>query len=114
MSIFSERLQQALNQKEMTQKELASRSGVTESAISYYIKGQRTPSGAVLMRIAKALDTTTDYLLGSVDSSTPPQEDNERLQFLQRKLGELDENRLEKAESILKAVFDDLFEDNEV
>ena len=113
MSIFSERLQQVLAQKEITQKELASRAGVTESAISYYMKGQRTPSGDVLTRIAIALDTTTDYLLGNSSNSTPPAE-NDRLQFLQRKLGELDEERLEKAETMLKVMFDDLFENSEV
>ena len=113
MSIFSEGLQMILSQKKMTQKELAVKAGVTESAISYYMKGQRTPSGEVLMRIAKVLDTTTDYLLGGSEKNSLQQE-NDRLQFLQRKLGELDEDRLEKAESMLKVMFDDLFEDNEV
>ena len=47
----------------MTQKELAQKSGLTESAISHYVRGDRVPRGVNLVKIAKALETTTDYLL---------------------------------------------------
>jgi transcriptional regulator with XRE-family HTH domain len=52
-----------LKEKNMTQKYLAQLSGVTESAISHYIKGDRIPRGLNLLKIAKTLGTTTDYLL---------------------------------------------------
>ena len=67
MSIFSERLTILMKSKGFTQKEFATKANITESAMSYYVKGLRTPSGEVLARIAKALDTTTDYLLGLED-----------------------------------------------
>jgi len=51
--------------KKMTQKELAIKSGLTESAISHYVKGDRVPRGSNLVKIAKALGTTTDDLLGA-------------------------------------------------
>ena len=47
----------------MTQKELAQATNITESAISHYLKGDRTPRGVNLIKIAEALGTTTDYLL---------------------------------------------------
>jgi len=112
MSIFSERVSLLLSQKQLSQKELAIRAGVTESAMSYYVKGERTPRGEVLSRIAKALDSTTDYLLGNtLEVST--ENDSEQLQYLQRNLGKLDPEQLKKAENILKAAFDDIFEDDE-
>lgn len=57
------RIAELLAQQKITQKELARRSGITEAAISRYIKGDRAPRGVNLMKIADALGTTTDYLL---------------------------------------------------
>lgn len=62
-SAFALRLEQALKNKGITQKELAARAGVTEAAMSHYIKGDRTPRSSVLARIADALGTTSDYLM---------------------------------------------------
>lgn len=51
----------------MTQKQLAELSGVTESALSHYIKGDRIPSGVVSENVAYALSTTVNYILGKED-----------------------------------------------
>ena len=61
---IAERMAELISDRKMTQKDLASLSGVTESAISHYLEGDRIPRGATLIKIANALDTTTDYLLG--------------------------------------------------
>ena len=60
---FNQRLEQLIKTRHITQKELAEKAGVTEAAISHYIKGDRTPRSAVLARIASALETTSDYLM---------------------------------------------------
>lgn len=112
MSIFSERISELMSQYKLTQKELAIKAGVTESAMSYYVKGERTPRSDVLTRIAKALNTTTDYLLGNAEEVSSDRKQGE-LQYLQRNLGKLDPQQLKKAENILKAAFDDIFEDDE-
>ena len=65
-SPFSARLEELLKSRKMTQKELAVKSGVTEAAMSHYIKGDRAPRSAVLARIAVALDTTSDYLMEGI------------------------------------------------
>ncbi len=111
MSAISERLRHLINSRELTQKELAEKAGVTESAMSYYVKGIRKPGSAVLGRLAKALGVTTDYLLGI--SEDVKNTDNERLCYLQRNLGKLDSEALKKAEKVLKAVFDEIFDDDE-
>ena len=77
--------------------------------MSYYVKGERIPRSDVLTRIAKALGTTMDYLLGNTSEVSPGSE----LQYLQRNLGKLDKEQLKKAEKLLKIAFDDIFDDDE-
>ena len=66
---FNTRLEDTLKSRRMTQKELAERAGVTEAAMSHYIKGDRIPRSSVLARIATALGTTSDYLMEGVPES---------------------------------------------
>ena len=70
-----EKIQEILTARKMTQKELANASGLTEAAISRYITGARTPKSISLSAIAKALDVTTDELLGNT-SDTHDEIDN--------------------------------------
>lgn len=46
------------------QKELAEEVGVTQQAISLYEQGIKVPSLAVAIRLAKALGTTCEKLVG--------------------------------------------------
>lgn len=60
-------ISELLKDRNMTQKQLAELVGVTESALSHYIKGDRIPSGDILANIACALNTTANYILGKED-----------------------------------------------
>lgn len=110
MSIFSERMTELMARHGFSQRDLATKAGVTESAMSYYVKGERTPRSDVLTRISNALNTTTDYLLGASNSADLVE--NELL-YLQRNLSKLDPQQLKRAETILKAAFDDIFDDED-
>ena len=57
------RIKEMLKEKNISQKELAEMTGITESAISRYVKCERVPRGTNLIKIAKALETTADELL---------------------------------------------------
>lgn len=57
------RIKEMLDEKNISQKDLSKMTGITESAISHYVKGDRVPRGANLVKIAKALGTTADDLL---------------------------------------------------
>lgn len=57
------RIKEMLIEKNISQKQLSEMTGITESAISHYIKGDRVPRGTNLVKIAKVLGTTTDDLL---------------------------------------------------
>ncbi len=65
---ITNRIKELLSANNMSQKELARDAGITESAISHYIRGDRIPRGVNLVKLAESLGTTTDYLLGNSES----------------------------------------------
>lgn len=67
MKSTGEHIKALLKEKKMTQKQLAELSGVTESALSHYIKGDRIPSGVASVNVAYALNTTVNHILGKED-----------------------------------------------
>lgn len=62
-STFGERLLALLHEQHLNQKQLAQKVGVTEAAMSHYIKGDRVPRSTILAKIAAELGTTSDYLM---------------------------------------------------
>lgn len=58
---IGQRINAALATNKMLQKELAKILGVTDNTISYFCSGTRTPKIEQLVKIAKALNVTTDY-----------------------------------------------------
>ena len=62
MNTLGERIAKLLDEKHISQKDLASMIGVSESALSRYINNEREPKIEVLANLATALDTTIDYL----------------------------------------------------
>ncbi len=64
-SEFKIRLKQARAQKGLSQNELAKRISVHVTNISRYERGENMPTSEVLGKLASALDTTTDFLMGA-------------------------------------------------
>lgn len=63
------RLEEAMKRKGMTRQDLADATGVTPVTISRYITGKREPKYHILKLLAKALDTTPDYIMGYDEES---------------------------------------------
>lgn len=64
--VFKNRLKEKRLEAGLTQVELAGKAGVTTRTIQNYELGNRKPANMeVIQRIADALNTTTEYLLGS-------------------------------------------------
>ena len=64
--VFKDRLKEKWLEAGLTQVELAGKAGVTTRTIQNYELGNRKPANMeVIQRIADALNTTTEYLLGS-------------------------------------------------
>lgn len=51
----------------ITQKDLATQVGVSGSAINQFEKGEKVPAAGTLIKLAEALDVSSDYLLGVGD-----------------------------------------------
>jgi transcriptional regulator with XRE-family HTH domain len=64
MNTLGDKISELLKESGMTQRELASKIGSTEMTVSRYVRNERQPKAEILSKIAEALNTTTDYLLG--------------------------------------------------
>ncbi|HWM93493.1 MAG TPA: helix-turn-helix transcriptional regulator [Thermoanaerobaculia bacterium] len=60
---LGERISRLRRRRRWTQRELAKRAGARAAQISRYERGGHEPRLDVLSRIARALDTTTDFLI---------------------------------------------------
>jgi transcriptional regulator with XRE-family HTH domain len=70
MEMIGDRISQLLKETGYTQKELALMCGVTEAAMSRYLKNEREPKIEVVANMATALNTTVEYLItGKEDES---------------------------------------------
>jgi transcriptional regulator with XRE-family HTH domain len=63
-----DRLRELREARQLTQKELADRIGVSDQQIYRYETGKSDPTAEVLARIAKELEVSADFLLGLVDT----------------------------------------------
>lgn len=63
METIGDRIATLMTNKKLSQKELTQKAGITESALSRYLKNERQPKVEILAQIATALNTTTDYLI---------------------------------------------------
>ena len=111
-NVFGTRVKDLREKKSLSMEQLAKELKVTKSRVNMWENNGTLPRGEVLIELAKFFDVTTDYLLGKDDESQISLT-NEKLSSLQRKLGKLNEADLEKAEGMLKAVFMDIFNDEE-
>ncbi|HRI90510.1 MAG TPA: helix-turn-helix transcriptional regulator [Accumulibacter sp.] len=64
MKIFTERLRQRAVDLGISNAQAARRVGILERRYANYITGEREPDLDMLAKIARALETTPDYLLG--------------------------------------------------
>ena len=61
MNKFSERLKIALEQKQMSQRQLSKLIDKSQSVVNNYCTGKREPTLDVLLKISKALNVTADF-----------------------------------------------------
>ena len=68
MMTFGQRLLRAIENSGLDQKQLSEKTGITAATISRYCTDKMGASGENIKIIAKALDVSTDYLLGNTDN----------------------------------------------
>lgn len=67
MNVFSSRLKQTMDEKNMTQSDLSALTGIAKSSISQYLSGKNEPRPAMVKKIAEVLDKPENWLSGMVD-----------------------------------------------
>lgn len=63
-SVFSDKIKALRQEKGITQSELASKLGITTTALSFFESGSRIPNIEVLKSMAVIFGVSSDYLLG--------------------------------------------------
>lgn len=67
MEKFCLRLKELRIEKKLSQADLATATGLTQGAITYWETGQRVPNATAVITLARFFGVTTDYLLGEQD-----------------------------------------------
>ncbi len=84
-----ENLRRIREKRHKNQLNVALAVGVTQESISMYESGIGYPSATILIKLAKYLETSTDYLLGLTDDDTP-------IKFMNRNLTNKEKELLER------------------
>ena len=102
MSEFKERVRSLMERDNISQKELANLSGISEASVSTYLSGDLKPRMDILTNIAKVFNVSTSYLIGEDDNSSELDAYDETLFVVTRNKSKLSD--AQKAE-IIKALF---------
>ena len=109
---FQKRIKDLRTNSKLSMEQLAELLNVTKSRINMWENNGTVPRMDALIKVANHFGVTTDYLLGN-DNNKNRTQNNVRLNSLQRNLGKLNEKELAQAEGMLKAVFTDIFNDED-
>ena len=77
--LTAQRLRTALNNRNMTQQELADKSGIGKSSISHYINGANEPGNKSAYAMAEVLGVAPAWLMGldvEMEAGKKPQREN--------------------------------------
>lgn len=67
--MMGERLKETRLKRNLTQKELSDRVGITQAMLSMIEDGLRIPSVAILAVLCRELDVSMDYIAGGASAS---------------------------------------------
>lgn len=84
---FSQRLKQAMKERQMSQTELAAKINKGKSSVSQYLSGKNIPKIDVQEKMAEALDCTLEYLNDKVPTDEPDGVRNLPVEVAAKRLG---------------------------
>lgn len=67
MTKFPERLKELRIEKNLSQRDLAKATGISQNAIAFWENNKRVPNVNAVVILARYFEVTTDYLLGEED-----------------------------------------------
>ena len=71
LTTFAKRMKQKRNEKQISLRELASKTGMSATTISSYERGTKSPSLNNIINIANYLDVSIDWLCGREEEENP-------------------------------------------
>ena len=71
-NLFKERLSDELNYQGISKLDFAEQVGISINTLNMYLYRGSIPAADVAVKMARALNTTTEYLVTGEDSTTPP------------------------------------------
>ncbi|MBS5799232.1 helix-turn-helix transcriptional regulator [Zhenhengia sp.] len=98
MAHFKDRLLSILEDRDMTQKELALKTNITPATISRYISGNHNPSAENAKRIACELGVSVDWLMGVSNLSNTQQLSKKEKADIAKDLDEIKQQLLDSDE----------------
>ena len=84
---FASRLKEVMNEKQVTQAQLATLIGKGKSSVSQYLSGKNIPKEDVQMQIAEVLGCTVDFLNSEVPANDHSEEKNISVAEAAKRLG---------------------------
>lgn len=69
--LVARRIKDLIKSKNLTQAEVAEKVGITQAAISQIVNGERFPTMPLIMKLAKELTVSIDYLVGKSETADP-------------------------------------------
>ncbi len=96
-AVLGRRLAGLLRERNMTQKDLARMTHLTEAAVSRYVSGQREPRAVTVANIAKVLGVTPQAITGNERD----QEIDGAIRLIARNAGSLSEEQRAELISVL-------------
>jgi transcriptional regulator with XRE-family HTH domain len=75
MQRFAKRLRERARELDLSDAEVARRSGLAERRYGHYVRGTRQPDFETLVRICAVLDITPNDLLMPADRAAPPEQE---------------------------------------
>lgn len=67
---FAQRLDKIMKERNISNYEMSKKTGISDSLIGYWRKGERTPKADNIINISNFLEVSTDYLLGKSEQPT--------------------------------------------
>ena len=100
---FGDTLRALIEERGLTQKELAERFHVAPSTMGCYVQGLREPDFATLLRLADYFGVSADYLLGHPTGKAAFRQEEELLRIFRATTPVQQEIYLDQGKSFLRA-----------
>lgn len=99
---FGDKLKLLIDERDMTQKELASKLNIAPSTVSSYVQNTREPDFSTLKQIATYFDVSLDYLLNFKTGNISTNQEYELLRIFRCLSAEQKEVCIEQCKVFIK------------